>query len=186
MAAFPGLLKRQARKIAQFEAVERYCLLNWWEERLDGEIRTTEWPGVTAISFNPIDGAYAVILFKESDSGYHAYGHAASHSFCAACQNASVELVRHEHAIRSWTHLRNSGPPKDPFENRALFFATKEGHELFAKRIRLRSRGGEPLPEIICDAEIRGSWTKYTTVWRFLFRPPSDRFMARNSAYFFW
>ena len=45
MAAFPGLFVQMARRRAFFEAAERFCLLNWWERRLDGEICDTRWPG---------------------------------------------------------------------------------------------------------------------------------------------
>ena len=122
MAAFPGMSVRPARRAARLEAIERYYLLNWWEQRLDGHRRETIWPGISAIVFNPEAGCVAVILFSKSESGHYAYGHAAAESFQDACNRARLELVRHEWAIGSWIRLGNSQPPEDLFERRSWFF----------------------------------------------------------------
>jgi len=186
MAAFPGLLVGQARDKALFEAVERFCLLNWWERRLDGEVRETVWPGVMAVSFATELGANAVILFMRSDFGFYVYGHAAAKSFREACEHAIVELVRHESVIRCWMLAGNSVPAGDPFERRAWFFSTREGHDLFSERLNVRTNCARPSAEVICDVEIRGPWSSYATIWRYLFRPPSSRFMEQDDRFFFW
>jgi hypothetical protein len=186
LAAFPGLYRRQARSLAQFEAIERFCLLNWWEGRIDGELCRTEWPGISAIAFNQFANRCAVILFKDAGGHQFAYGHAAANTFRKACFRASVELVRYERVIRNWTESGGSSRLTDLFEKRATFFSTQEGFRIFTERLKLRAQGPKPQPEVICDAEILGPWTAYTTVWRFLFRPPSDRFLANEMDYFFW
>lgn len=186
MAAFPGFSTLPARRAARFEAIERFCLLNWWERRIDGDIRETEWPGVTAISFDsPIRGN-AVILFKRSDMGFFVYGHAAADSFDKACEHAVIELIRHECAICGWNDSGSIIPPKDTFERRAWFFSTEEGNALFNERLGERIGCKQPLMEIVCDSEILGPWSTYATVWRYLLRPPSERFMNEDSHYFFW
>jgi hypothetical protein len=186
MAAFPGLFDRSARSRAISEAVERFCLLNWWERRLDGEIRKTSWQGVTSVSFDSPLGRTAVILFMRSEWGFYVYGHAAARSFAEACDHALVELVRHESVVRCWTLAGNTVPTGDQFEKRAWFFTTQEGHDLFCERLETRIDCPPPKTEIICDSEIRGPWSAYATIWRFLFRPPSRRFMERDHRYFFW
>jgi hypothetical protein len=186
MAAFPGFSRSPARRAARFEAIERYCLLNWWERRLDGKPTRTIWPGVTAISFDAVEGGNAVILFKRSEWGFFSYGHAAAKSFDRACEHALTELVRHEWAIRGWA-LTNSGlPPDHPFERRAWFFSTEEGHDFFSRRLETPVACLPPKTEVVCDSEIRGPWSDYATVWRFLFRPPSERFITDEHNYFFW
>ena len=65
MAAFPGLSGEPARRAARMEAIERYCLLHWWERRIDGEIRETEWPWVKAVALGPVSGGTAVIPVQE-------------------------------------------------------------------------------------------------------------------------
>jgi hypothetical protein len=186
MAAFPGLYSRQARVLAQFEAIERFCLLNWWEKRIDGEICQTEWPGITAVAFNQFANRCAVILFQESGHDRFAYGHAAARTFREACIRASIELVRHAGVIRNWDEFGGGKRVSDLFERRANFFSTKDGHRMFTDRLHYRTQSQCPLPEVICDSEIRGAWTAYTTVWRYLFRPPSDRFLTNATDYFFW
>lgn len=184
MAAFPGLFSRQARVFARFEAIERFCLLNWWERRIDGEICRTEWPEISAIAFNHFPKCCAVILFREAD-GQFAYGHAAAKTFREACFRALVELVRYEGVMRNW---RESGEAclSSLFERRACFFSSKDGNRVFTERLNFRTNSLDPLPEVICDTEIIGPWTTYATVWRFLFRPPSGRFLANEIDYFFW
>ena len=47
-AAFPGLLKRQARKAAVRESIERHCMMCWWEGQLGHQMlpdpRKVFWP----------------------------------------------------------------------------------------------------------------------------------------------
>lgn len=187
MASFPGLSKRSARKVARYEAIERFCVLNWWEGYLEGTPRPTKWPGVTAVSFVLSETDVAVILFMRSDSGRYAYGHAAGWSFDAACERAHLEMFRHEWAISSWINNGRQSSPDDLFEKRALFFSTDKGHGVFENRL-VQSAIRKPLPVrlVVCDSEIIGPWSKYSTVWRYLLRPPSERFLSSDGQYFFW
>lgn len=186
MAAFPGFGIGTARRAARFEAIERFCLLNWWEWRLDGCLKKTQWPGISAVSFEPAVGGAATILFMRSPSGFYAYGHAAGESFDDACVRARLELVRHEWAIRSRIELGDSKPLSHPFENRSWFFSTREGHQIFIERTERRSKDPCPHWEVACNSEIPGPWSEYATVWRYLFRPPSTRFISDERDYFFW
>ena len=186
MAAFPGMSVTTARRAARFEAIERYCLLNWWELRIDGHRRETVWPGISAVAFTPEAGCVAVILFAKSDRGYYAYGHAAAESFQDACNRARLELLRHEWAIGSWIRLGTQRPPEDLFERRSWFFSTDAGRASFNERLATRVRRAAPSMEVLCDAEIPGPWSAYTTVWRYLLRPPSDDFILSDYRYFFW
>jgi len=189
MAAFPGFSRRPARQAAVFEAYERFCLLHWWERKIDGVVCATEWPGVTALRFEPAPGVVAVLLFARSASGFHVYGHSASASFLKACRRALLELIRNEIVVRygcvvakrSWGERLT-----DRFEQRAWFFSTDEGHELIQARLAERVRDIPSIPEVICDREIVGPWSEYATIWRFAFRPPSKRFLTDDERYFFW
>ncbi len=189
MAAFPGLSKAPARRSAVLESLERFCLLHWWEGELDGQLRDTEWPGVSALAFEPPLGGVAVLLFARSEWGFHVYGHAAAESFTRACEKAMIELTRQEWVTRTRLLAMGVGevkPLTERMEKRSWFFATEEGHELFRERLGRKSSGRTPKPEIISDREITGPWSNYTTVWRFVLRPPSRRFMEEDERYFFW
>ena len=189
MAAFPGLSKAPARRSAVLEALERFCLLHWWDGKIDGQLRDTEWPGVKALAFEPPLGGVAVLLYTRSEWGFHVYGHAAAESFTRACERAMIQLTRHEMILRHRLLAKGNralAPLTGFFEKRLWFFATEEGHELFRARLARRSAGPEPQPRIVCDREITGPWSDYTTVWRFALQPPSRRFMEEGERYFFW
>jgi hypothetical protein len=77
-------------------------------------------------------------------------------------------------------------PPSDLFERRALFFASPEGHALFQERLQRKAAGPRYSAKIVLDAEIRGPWSRYASVWRVLIDPPSTTFLLNTEKYFFW
>lgn len=193
MAAFPGLFPSQARKSAMLEAVERASVLAWWEGLLDGDVRTTDWPGISALVLpSPTGFGVTVLAFRESQSGLFAYGHGAATDYLSACERAVMELSRHEYVLG--LHRISAGVaaaglamgPTDLFERRALFFSTAEGHELFQARLRRKVTGPRYRAAIIHDTEIRGPWSRYASVWRVLLEPPSKTFLLNSEKYFFW
>ncbi len=189
MSAFPGVFRRAARRKALLEAVERFCLIAWWEGRADGKLVETDWPGVTAVAINGPFGGVTVIAFARTEWGGYAYGHAAEESVGAACERAVIELARHEWVLRSWWLGFVSGAKKMPtslFERRCLFFASDEGHAHFLSRVRGTGVTSMPRAVVVCDRDIPGPWAEYATVWRFALRPPSDDFLTADEKYFFW
>jgi hypothetical protein len=190
MAAFPGLTSRPARRCAMLEAAERFSLLAWWEELIDGEPRDTEWPGVSALAFAGPLGGVAVLLYRRSEAGFYSYGHAAAESFTAACEKGIVELARHEWVMRCRCLLHGSlagGPAvANVLERRSRFFASEAGHDLFQRRLGRRAASLRGPPRVVVDGEIKGPWSRYACVWRFVLEPPSLRFLAEDEDYFFW
>jgi hypothetical protein len=190
MSAFPGLFRTEARRRAQFEAVERASIIAWWEGVLDGEVRSTEWPGVSALVLpSPIGVGVTVVAFKQVRPDCYAYGQGAASSFFGACERAVMELARSEYAL-SVRHVSQGlavdAAPTDLFERRCLFFSSAEGHAMFQERIQRKITGPRFRSEIICDTEIEGPWTEYASVWRVLLRPATTGFMVNSERYFFW
>lgn len=188
MSAFPGLLRRQARRSAMLEAVERFSLQAWWDGRLEGEVFDTDWPGVSAVAISGPFGGITVVTFARTEWGGFIYGHAAEESFGGACERALVELARHEWILRaSWLAAAagDRPTPRSIFEKRLLFFAGEEGHELFRQRLSAKTSARKPSAEVICDTHIPGPWDEYATVWRFALRPPSDGYLRGGERYFF-
>lgn len=189
MSAFPGLFRRTARRKAVLEAVERFCLIAWWEGMAEGELVETDWPGVSAVAINGPFGGVTTIVFSRTDWGGYAYGHAAEESIGAACERAMIELARHEWVLRSWWLGFVSGEKRMPtslFERRCLFFASEEGHERFRARLARRTWATLPRVRVVCDRDIPGPWARYATVWRFALCPPSSGFLNANDHFFFW
>lgn len=190
LAAFPALTAAPARRNARLEAIERFAVLAWWEERLAGELRVTVWPGVAAVAIRSPVGGVVAILHRQAAEGFHCYGKAAGASFAAASEKALVELARHEWILRChWLQHGGLGgglKSLDLPERRSLYFAGAEGYALFCRRSGRVAT--QPLGEVrrLADTEIRGPWSRYARVWRFAFQPPSPRFLAEDERYFFW
>ena len=192
MAAFPGWRRRQARPGALLEAAERFNLLNWWEGRLPALESETRWPGVSAATICSSAPGITVILFKRTEAGFVAYGHAAAMNFDSACRKAAVEMQRHEQVVSSFAlshagKIRDQLPPDaHPIERRSLFFALEEGHELFLERLRSRPTKALAEPKLVFDGPVPGPWGRYADVWRVVYAPPSKRFLGMEENYFLW
>jgi hypothetical protein len=192
MAAFPGIRQRQARPAAYWEAIERFCVLSWWEGRLDATERETRWPGVKAVVIQSETPGVTVILHRHSAHGHHAYGHAAGPDFDTACKRAAMELERHDYVVQQYllVHAGAAGdvlPDKaQAIEQRSIFFAQPEGQELFQERLRTKRWLPQAQPRLVFDGPVPGAWTEYADVWRMVYAPPSERFLSKDSRYFFW
>lgn len=188
MAAFPGLFKRDARRAAVLEAVERFSLCAWWEGHVAAQPFQTDWPGVSALAIDGPFGGVTAIVWTQTSWGGYVYGHAAEESVGAACERAVVELARHEWVLRAHWLASVAGcrpTATNLFERRCIFFASEEGHALFQSRVAAPGAGRAVRPDVICDAQIPGPWSEYATVWRFALRPPSDGFLRGGERYFF-
>ena len=190
MAAFPGLLKRQARPAAYWEAVERCNVLSWWEGRQDAIEKETRWPGVRAAVIQTELPGVTVILFRRSPQGHVAYGHAAGPDFEAACGRAAMELERHDFVVKHYllVHAGEAGgmmpSTTQAVERRSVFFAQPEGHEKFLERLRTKHWLPALPPRLVYDGPVPGPWSRYADVWRVVYAPPSDRFLGMDENYF--
>ncbi len=189
MAAFPGWWRRQARRRARLEAVERYCLIGWWAGALNAEPRSSGWPEVEAWQLeNPLGRDVVVVVHALADRGVHAYGFAAGATFAEAVQRAAIEMVRAQYVLR--THLRRRGPGASGdaagwFEQRCLYFSTEVGHAAFRERLA-RKRWLQLTPSVVFDGEIPGPWSEYTCVWRVVITPATRAFLEPTEKFFFW
>ncbi len=192
MAAFPGLLARQARRSALLEAAERFNLLHWWEGHLPAAESVTPWPGVRAATICSEAPGVTVILFRRTPEGFFAYGHAAAPDHASACRKAAIEMERHALIIARFAHAHvgrlDEGLPGEahPIERRCLFFATETGHELFLERLRSSPPKPTLRPKLVFDGVVPGPWSRYADVWRVVYAPPSDRFLGDEENYFLW
>lgn len=190
MAAFPGVFKRQARFGARLEAAERFNVLNWWEGRLPAWESVTPWTGVRAAVIQSAAPGVTVILFKRTEAGLIAYGHAAATDFIKACRKAAVEMERRVQSMAHFAAVGGDGVtrhlPADahPIELRSAFFAQPEGHALFLERLRSRPSGPAPVPRVVFDGPVPGPWSRYADVWRVVYEPPSRRFLSTDETYF--
>lgn len=192
MAAFPGLGSRGARNAAWLEAVERHCLIGWWQGSVGSTRRPSLWNGVHAIEFlHDFDNVSVVLLIREVEPEFVVYGHAAGRTFEHACNRAIIELARSEIVIRRHRTLHPGSMERslvgvaDLFERRCLFFSTSAGYRAVLKKGRQFVRSWTR-PRVAFDGEIRGPWTEFATVWRVAFEPPTREFLQKRDDWFFW
>ena len=189
MAAFPGLLKRQAQEKARYEALERFALISWWDCRIDAD-PVGNLPPVTGIHAlrlrHTADFGEVVVLYREARSGHVSYGHAAAKTVAGAIAKAMVELARNEFVITYHKLRGGTDAVNHYFERRCLHFAGPEGHEEFRARLGTPATKPKPKWQPVFDGEIVGPWSQYATVWRTAVQMPTQDFLDRRLNFFFW
>lgn len=127
-----------------------------------------------------------VVLFHKSAAGHVSYGHAGGINLVAATSRAAVELTRAEFAL---TRHRARGALvsiTNCFEQRCLYFSSREGHSEFLQRVFASPDKPAPVWRTIFDGEIAGPWSKWATVWRHCVEMPTHDFLNRGENFFFW
>lgn len=178
MAAFPGLFRNSAKRIAYFEAIERWSLTWWWENGLPSR-RLDQINGIELIT--PWSSESSTVILW-TDKAPHAYGFAAGTHLKKAIAKAQIELQRNQVVLGN-----GDLPEVDSIqEKRLINFAREEGFNLFMKRVE-KSKVLLTVPErplLIINREVDGPWSRYATVWRCLFDPVSRRHLGSDVDYF--
>ncbi|MEK7721871.1 MAG: hypothetical protein AAB359_05730, partial [Elusimicrobiota bacterium] len=173
MAAFPGLTKRPARVRANWEAVERWSLLEWWYGRLPAVLSPGSGRAAGALYISqPLKDCCAVIIWATLASGSMAYGFAAADTPETALHKASIEKARNTTALTrffnkelflSQDFIADGQYPI--YDRRLIFFASPPGGDMFWDRaISSSDLNITPvIPPKLIDTEIKGPWSKYAT-----------------------
>ncbi len=192
MAAYPGFSTRDSRRHALLEAIERFCLIAWWEGKQGGTPIPVDEHNVDGVEVNYADeDAVVAILHRRTNDGFHCYGYGAGFSMRDAYERAAVELARSEVVVRRYRRLQNGTrttvmQPTDLFERRCLYFSTDTGYQLFDVARRRGTAARSQRMKFVFDGEIPGAWTRYADVWRVAVEPPSSGFYTAGDNYFFW
>jgi len=193
MAAFPGLFKAQARRRARREAVERFCLVGWW----DRQLRSRKLPVTDRVEGielqNPLSRDRVVVTWEESAEGLVAYGFSASRTLSRAVWKARIEMERMASVLHRYLmanpgfELSDLPTLENRMERRAMYFAMPEGHQEFQSRVQ--SSSSNPLTERLLplvDREVVGPWSRYATVWRILYPMPTQAYLRDRDLFFYW
>lgn len=191
-AAFPGVYRRQARRAALCESIERHCLISWWEGLLPHYALSDPFPGVRAIRIeNPYTSHEVVVLWTE-DAGRYAYSFGAAERLDRAIWRALVELHRTRKLVSG---LVDSGLGRGDgsslghiYERRLMYFSGEAGVRKFIDRLEseVGSSSSSRAFDFIYDGPVLGEWDRYASVWRTIIRPPSPRYLSDEVDYFFW
>ncbi len=190
-AAFPGLLKRQARKAALRESIERHCLMCWWEGQLGHQMLPDPREGVLALQLeNPFSSHTVVVLWSRHDD-LHSYAFGAGNSLNQAVWRSLVELERIQAMLDCLCKSKHTKPPLEEeirglFERRIVYFSTADGMGRFLDRLERPAQGGYKPLKLLFDAAVVGPWDQYASVWRTIIEPPSRDYLSDAEDYFFW
>lgn len=184
MAAYPGLFARQTRPHAAREAVERWCLREWWAGHLPCTQRETPTGNQQWIRIgNPLSRHKVVISWTTGESGLVAYGVGCGRKLEAAIWRARIEQQRANQALGNFAKKHDQLDTFDLSdipgyaERSFLYYAMKKGHSDFLQCVSnssvkaeiLESATGRSNIQPVVDCPIPGPWTKYAHVWRVLY-----------------
>lgn len=166
MAAFPSFSTKQARLFARQEAIERWAIYQFNFSTLpivkhDSHIKSLFKYEIIV----PYKDTKVALMHFKTDFG-NIFGFGAGRSIDDAFKKAVVELDRNFRVLRKGLSLSASNATVD----RTLFYyLSSEGGDKFNTLLESSpSKIRSDLPRIICDKEMKGPWTKYAKVWRFL------------------
>lgn len=171
MAAYPDFTATNARKKAILEATERWALLEFWRGKLPIKSHKTSIKILKHYEIlTPLKDNYVSLLSFEED-GQFFYSFACEATLQKSFAHAMTELSRNIRVLKKFKKMNKTYLDLlDINDKRLAFFSEKEGYELFLQKIKNSPLQINSTPEIICDSEIKGQWTNYARVWRFLYR----------------
>lgn len=188
-AAYPGLFRRQARRAAYRESIERHCLICWWEGLLGHRCIEDPRPGVFAILLdNPFSAHTVIVVWSMTEFG-HSYAFGAGDSVGDATRRALVELSRTQGLLRKLCGLsarQRFEWTGGVFERRIRYFSTERGATQFLDRLKQQVSTAPPRHKILFDSAVVGPWDRYASVWRTIFEAPNREYLSEAEDYFFW
>ncbi len=190
-AAFPGLFRRQARKAAFAESIERHCLICWWEGLLGHRTLSEPMPGVRAIQVDNPFSSHTVIILWTCHESRHVISFGAGEGLNQTTWRALVELERTREIVgrlleRDRTASFGLVPSPDVLERRINYFSSKRGMSAFLDRLE-QPVSERPKPmKLLFDGVVPGPWDRYVSVWRTIIEPPSREYLSQAEDYFFW
>ncbi|OQW49011.1 MAG: hypothetical protein A4S09_12925 [Proteobacteria bacterium SG_bin7] len=190
VAAYPSMFPIMARRIAFFEAVERWSLISWWHGNLKATQITDGLRGVEGLEIlTPWSNeSSTVILYTKCGKNFRmAYGFASHTDRISAIKKAEIELYRNMYLLNEIS-LENVPDLKNKNERRLLFFSSEEGQLHFAELVKksYSVRNSANVPKLIVDRELEGPWSKYCFVWRILFENANNSHLSNDIDQFYF
>lgn len=194
MSAFPGLFRSSARRAALREAIERHCLILWWEGKLMARQLPDPFRGIRAAQIeNPFSRDSVVLVWRMVRQHYYVYGFGLGKTHEHAAWRAVVEchrmsgVVGEHYARRHNMTICHVEAVENLFERRALYYSLVDGFEEVLRRLEdSRYSRSHYKSQVLVDEEVRGEWSRYATVWRVVYEQPNRDFISRRTDYFFW
>ncbi len=177
MAAYPGIFKSYARRLAYYEAIERWSLQMFWKGLMPIEkLKSIEGENVFRFKI-PFREAVAVLIYRDMTIGQmnrRVYGFASSSNTERALKKSRIELDRNFEVFSLVKALDYS--TMNLQEKRLVYFSEKSGIDQFDEVCKnaLKSKVQMGKPKILVDSQIMGSWNPYCDIYRVLFEGMSS------------
>lgn len=170
MAAFPHFNASRARKGAQTEAIERWAIHEFNRYHLPISKHHSLIEDLEHYEIITPFSDFKVSLLSYKKDSFYVYGFAGGTTLNQSFEKALVELDRN---IRVLNPIYQKGIQDSSFletvDKSLIFFSKAEGHNVFKEKIAKAPKMiFNPNPKIICDQELKGPWSQYTKVWRYL------------------
>ena len=185
MAAFPGLTCKQSRNNAFAEAIERWAIHEFNKNnipviKLNSLIKNLDHYELIT-PFNKVK----VSLLAYNTGSFYIFGFAGGVNIKHSHDRALIELDRNERVLTKFLKNKVEISKISSMTDKALiFYSTNEGYSHFDELIFNAPKNIKNInPKILCDLELKGFWTKYTKIWRFLLE---DSFHTDNENYKFF
>ena len=127
------------------------------------------------------------------NNSYYAFAFGYGDTLENAVWRAGIELERTEDILKDYYEgnpeptLREIMRIEDIIMRRIVYFSTRHGLKLFLEKLKNTPKcPPKQKPKVVFDGKIPGPWSKYATVWRVVFEPPTREHLTDTHDYFFW
>lgn len=169
MASFPHFFKKYARNNAKKEAIERWAIHEFNRNNLPVKEHTSEVIGLKHFEIVVPFSEFKVSVLKFKFDELYVYGFACGDNLIESFNRAIIELDRNKRVLRKLVENKVDDKNYSNIDKTFMFYASKEGEFCFSKLVANASQTIiNQNPKLLCDKEIKGKWSDYTVVWRYL------------------
>lgn len=170
MAAFPSFNCKIARDNGRAEAIERWAIHEFNQGKIPIKRHNSAVKDLESFELVTPFVDIKVILLAYKNENFYAYSFAAGKNVKHSYDRALVELGRNIRVLKkAYQNSKNFTSVESAVDKTILFFSTFEGNSVFSELIKSSpEKIKNSNPKILCDQELKGYWSKYTKVWRFL------------------
>lgn len=170
MAAFPSITCKYARENAFAEAVERWAIHEFNKKKVPVSQHISMIQGLEHYEILTPFQKVRVSLLSYNTGSFFIYGFAAGKNLSHSYERALVEMDRNNRVIKKFLANNNEiFEVSSNYDKALLFYSNYEGYLYFKELVSSAPKNIKNTnPKIICDLELKGGWTKYVKVWRFL------------------
>jgi len=184
MASFPHFFKKYARENARKEAVERWAIHEFNRRKIPVVKTFSQIENLNHYDLIvPFDDLKVSLLEYYTTDGF-VYGFACGSNIVQSFNRALIELDRNKRVLKKLISANENVCDFSAVDKTFLFFSSQEGNDHFSELIKNSSKTVvSNNPKILCDKELKGIWSDYTVVWRFLLQ--DSYFDNANDSTFF-